>query len=411
MARIVIAGGGFAGIEAGRVIARGLQLRGLKDKHSITIIDKHPYHTFTPALIPSATTPMTVSDGAVREAVCIPLSDIHFSIPVTIVTDEIIQFNVAWNSVVGKKKHYEYDYLIIAVGQEPTFYHLQGAQTHSLPLATIEHALAIRSEIARQIQIHDTGQARVVVVGGGPTGVEFAGLLRSRARSFIRSIGGRCELEVSLVDSGDRILKMTKPSVQNRVTRILKQMGVSMIQNAMISHMTDQSIEFENRGHMPFDMVVWGAGRATPAVANIELFTHGRAGAIATNGSGIPKIPNVEHIGRPVYAVGDVSYISDTVAWVAPNAITGGRHAGEHILTHIDYAERLPNDFVPQPFKARNNSIFLLGTHTGVVTVPIFIPARFGVLIRRLVDLRYFLRIMTPIKAWKQWRRMKVLYK
>ena len=107
MARIVIAGGGFAGIEAARVIARGLQLRGLKDKHSITIIDKNNYHTFTPALIPASTTPKTATDEMVRSAVCVPFSDIHFSIPVEIITDEITQFNVAWNSIVGKKKHYE----------------------------------------------------------------------------------------------------------------------------------------------------------------------------------------------------------------------------------------------------------------------------------------------------------------
>lgn len=411
MARIVIAGGGFAGIEAARVIARGLQLRGLKDKHSITIIDRHPHHTFTPALIPSATTPMTVSDEDIRKAVCIPLSDIHFSIPVTIVTDEIVQFNVAWNSVVGRKKHYEYDYLIIAVGQEPTFFNIQGMQTHALPLATVEHALAIRNEVARQIRIHDTGEARMVVIGGGPTGVEFAGLLQSRAKTIARGIQGRCELNVSIIDSGESLLRSCSRRVQKRVTQMLQAMGVSVMQNARVSHVTDKYIEFENSEHMPFDMIVWGGGRAVPAVAQIHSFALGRAGAITTNEHGIPKIPGAEHIGRPVYAAGDVSFISDTVAWVAPNAIMGGNNAGKHILANIDFAERLPNDFVPPKFKAQNDSIFLLGTHAGVVSIPFFIPARFGVLIRRLVDLRYFLRIMTPIKAWKQWRRMKVLYK
>lgn len=411
MARIVIAGGGFAGVEAARVIARGLQLRGLKDKHTITIIDKNPYHTFSPALIPASTTPTSVSDDVVRSAVCIPLSDIHFGVPVEITTDEITQFNVAWNSVVGKKKHYEYDYLVIAVGQEPTFFDIQGMKTHSFPLATIEHALAIRREVVRQIQVHDADIAQVVVIGGGPAGVEFTGLLKNRAYAITRAVQGRCTLEVSLLDSGETILKPCTKQIQVRVARILSGMGVKIFTNVKISFVSDQYVEFENKERVPFDMIFWSAGKAVAQTVQELPFSHERAGAVAINESGIPKIPGVMTMGRPIYVAGDVSFISNAVAWVAPNAITGGRNAGNHILANIDFAERLPNDFVAPRFNANNNSIFLLGTHAGVVAVPMFIPARLGVLIRRLVDLRYLLRILSLGKAWKRWKMMKVLYK
>ena len=410
MARIVIAGGGFAGIEAARVIARGIQLRGLKEKHTITIIDKNNYHTFTPALIPASTTPKSATDEMVRAAVCIPFSDIHFSIPVEIVTDEIVQFNVAWNSIVGKKKHYEYDYLIIAVGQEPTFFNIQGMKAHSFPLATIEHALAIRNELVRQVENHDADEAQIRVIGGGPAGVEFAGLLRSRRYSIVQAVKGRCELFVSVLDTNDTILRACAKGVQKRVTKLLEETGVSVICNAKISGVSEQYIEFENQGKMEFDMIFWGAGRAVGATGQTLPFSKERAGAIAINESGIPKIPGTETLGRPVYVAGDVSFITNDVAWVAPNAMTGGKNVGEHILANIDFAERLPNDFVAPKFKAKNDSIFLLGRHTGVITSGMFVPARMGVTIRRLVDLRYFLRIMNPFKAWRQWRRMKILY-
>jgi len=411
MARIVIAGGGFAGIEAARVIARGLSNRGLKGKHTITIIDKNNYHTFTPALIPASTTPKTVSDEMVRAAVCIPLTDIRFAIPVEIVTDEIVQFNVAWNSIVGKKKHYEYDYLIIATGQEPTFFDIQGMKAHSFPLATIDHALAIRNELARQVEIHDAEEAQIRVIGGGPTGVEFAGLLRERRYAIVHAVKGRCELEVSLLDTNDTILRTCTKRVQTRITRIIKRMGVSIICGAKISGVSNQYIQFENQGEMEFDMIFWGAGRAVGTIGETLPFSKEWAGAIAINESGIPKIPGVETLGRPVYVAGDVSFVGNTVAWIAPNAMTGGKNVGEHILANIDFAERLPNDFVAPKFKAKNDSIFLLGRHLGVITSGMFIPARMGVLIRRLVDLRYFLRILPIFKAFKHWRVMKILYK
>jgi|GEM_PF-3319350 len=410
MARIVIAGGGFAGIEAARVIARGLKLRRLKDKHTITIIDKNSYHTFTPALIPASTTPKATTDEMVRSAVCIPLSDIRFSIPVEIVTDEITQFNVAWNSIVGKKKHYEYDFLIIAVGQETTFFDMQGMKAHSFPLATIEDALMIRNELVRQIQNHDAENAQIRVIGGGPTGVEFAGLLRSRRYSIVQAVKGRCELEVSILDSGDTILRKCTKQTQARATKILTKMGVSIITNAKINFVSEQFVEFENQEHIPFDMIFWGAGRTVTKMIESTPFLRERAGTIVINDSGIPKIPGTVTIGRPVYVAGDTSYISDEIAWVAPNAMTGGKNVGKHILANIDFAERLPNDFIAPRFKAKNDSIFLLGLHSGVITILIFIPARIVVFIRRLVDLRYFLRIMSPLKAWRRWKMMKVLY-
>lgn len=398
-------------MEAARVIARGLKLRGLKDKHTITIIDRNPYHTFFPALIPASTTSSLVSDEVVRSAVCIPLSDIRFGVPIEIVTDEIMQFNVAWNSVVGKKKHYEYDYLVIAVGQEPTFFDIQGMKTHSFPLATVEHALMIRHELTRQIQIHDADIAQVVIVGGGPAGVEFAGLLKNRAYAIARAIQGRCTFEVSILDSGETILKPCTKQIQTRVANILMRLGVKIFTNAKISFVSDRYIAFENKERVAFDMIFWSAGRTVAQTVQELPFLHERAGAIAINESGIPKIPGVMTMGRPIYAAGGVAFISNAVAWVAPNAITGGKNAGKHILANIDFAERLPNDFVPPKFKANNSSIFLLGTHAGVVDIPFPIPAFLGVYIRRLVDLQYFLKILSLGKTWKRWKMMKVLYK
>lgn len=392
------------------MIARGLQLRELKDKHTITIIDKNSYHTFYPALIPAATTPKTVSDEAVRTAVCIPLSDIHFAIPVEIITDEITQFNIAWNSVVGKKKHYEYDYLVIAVGQEPTFFDIQGMKTHAFPLGSIEHALAIRNELTRQIQIHDTDIAHVVVIGGGPAGVEFAGLLQNRARAITRAIGGRCTIKTSLLDSGDTILKVFARAIQTRVAKILKKSGVTIFTNTKIGFVSDRGIEFENTERMTFDMIFWSAGKtASPLIQELP-FSHERAGTIAINDSGVPKIPGVMTAARPVYAAGDTSFITNTVAWIAPNAIMEGKNAGDHILADIDFAERLPSDYKPKKFVPKNDSIFLLGTHTGVTTIS-FIPSRLVPLTRRFADLRYLLRILSPTKAWRQWQNMKILYK
>ena len=181
--------------------------------------------------------------------------------------------------------------------------------------------------------------------------------------------------------------------------------------NVRINSVSDQMIEFENHDRMQFDMIVWSAGRTAVAATRELPFVRERGETIATSETGVPKIPGVSTLGRPVYVAGDVSSHPRRAAWIAPNALREGKMVGTQILAHIDYAERLPQFITQKTLHPKNDSIFLLGTRKGITTVSLFIPQRIVGIIRQLVDLRYFLRILPVSRALSQWKRTRNLYK
>src|SRR3990167_10301498 len=138
MEKIVIAGGGgFGGVSAAIKLSKSLP-----KEIKIVIIDKNPYHLFTPSLYEVATSEEPMKN------IAIPFKEI-FGNRIEIVTGEITSINPKTQSIKLKDSEVSYDYLIISLGSESAFYNIEGLREYSLPLKTIQDAVKIKDKIHR----------------------------------------------------------------------------------------------------------------------------------------------------------------------------------------------------------------------------------------------------------------------
>src|SRR5262245_51357400 len=171
--RIVIVGGGFAGVGCARQLAR-------HDDVHVTLVDRNNYHQFQPLLYQVATSQLAPSDVAfsLRKL----FADDH---NVDVKLAEVASIDPAAHTVVTSDgDRFEADALVLAAGSQPNFFRTTGAREHAFPLYSLEDAQRLRSRIIgvfeeadRDPSLIDRGALNFVVIGGGPTGVEIAGAL------------------------------------------------------------------------------------------------------------------------------------------------------------------------------------------------------------------------------------------
>ena len=170
--RVVVLGGGFAGVGAARA---------LKDADAdVVLVDEHDYHTFQPLLYQLATDLLETAE------VGHPLRDLFHEHPnVTVHQDSVTGVDLA-----GRRVHFaemaplDYDYLVLGLGARVNFFGTEGAAEHAFPMYTLADAVRLKEHVLRRWEaadkdpaLADDGALNVVVVGGGPTGVESAGAL------------------------------------------------------------------------------------------------------------------------------------------------------------------------------------------------------------------------------------------
>ena len=169
---VVVLGGGFAGIGAARALKEA--------DADVVLVDEHDYHTFQPLLYQLAT------DLLATEVVGHPLRDLFHEQPnATVHQDAVTGVDLA-----GRQVHFAemaplaYDYLVLALGARVNFFGTEGATEHAFPMYTLADAVRLKEHVLRRWEaadkdpaLADDGALNVVVVGGGPTGVESAGAL------------------------------------------------------------------------------------------------------------------------------------------------------------------------------------------------------------------------------------------
>ena len=230
--RVVILGGGFAGIGAARQ---------LKDVDAdIVLVDKNDFHTFQPLLY-------QVAANLLQQAVVgHPLGDLLAEHSNTTVE----QATVAGIALEERRVHLvdspplSYDYLVIALGAEVDFFGLAGGPEHAFPMYTLADALRLREHVSRQwaeasrddVLIED-GALNVVVVGGGPTGVETAGALAERYRTSFASeyptVAGE-KARIILVEAAASLFGMFRSTLRSYAKKELEKRGVEVLLGELV---------------------------------------------------------------------------------------------------------------------------------------------------------------------------------
>jgi NADH dehydrogenase len=325
---VVVLGGGFGGVGA----AANLRHADV----DVTLVDRNDYHTFQPLLYQVATDLLEVS------AVGHPLRDLFRDHPrVTVHEGVVTGIDLDARRVdFARRDPVTYDYLVVALGAQATFFGVEGAAEHAFPLYTLadaarlrEHVLGLWEDADREPSLVDEGALNVAIVGGGPTGVESAGALAELYRhDFAKDYPDvpPDKARIVLLEAGDELLGMFHSELRDYARRALADRGVEVRTGEVVASVEPTRVTLKSGEVVPTRTLVWGAGLAANPLGEA-------LGVDLQRGGRVPTEPDLSLAGHPeVFAVGDI-------AWTTPEgsdralpqlgsvALQAGDHAAKSI--------------------------------------------------------------------------------
>jgi NADH dehydrogenase len=336
--KVVIVGGGFAGVGCARALAR----HGAE----VTLIDRNNYHQFQPLLYQVATAQAASND------VASPLRGLFRKAPNVMVKKATVTAvdPAAGTVTTADGTTFTGDYLVLAAGARPNFFGVPGAEQHTFPLYSLRDAERLRTRIFEVFEDADTrpelidqGALTFVIVGGGPTGVEMAGALADLVDDVM---GQRFhDLDVSaarivLVDRGTTPLGPFSDSAHRYVTQVLTDRGVELLLQHGAAEIHHDRVVLDDGSELATRCVVW-AGGLQPAICGLpDDLERARGGRLATEAD--LRLP-----GHPrVFGVGDLAEIHDADGTALPQlgsvALQAGEAAAGNILRHASGRDTKP---------------------------------------------------------------------
>jgi NADH dehydrogenase len=342
--RVLILGGGFAGVGA----AQKLKKAGAE----VVLVDRHDYHTFQPLLYQFAT-------GLIEQtAVGHSLRDLLARHDNTV----IHKASVSKIDLEARTVSFEeiapisYDYLVLGIGAEVNYFGTAGAPKYALPMYTLSHALRLKNHILERWEATDRdpslisdGALNIVVVGGGPTGVETAGAVAELYRGNFAKDYPKVHSEdarVILVEAGPELFGMFKPKLRSYAEKALTDRDVEVMTGQQVASVEPTRVALKSGEKLKAHTLVWGAGLQGNALVQSLGIELQRGNRIAVG----PDLALPEH--PDVYVVGDVAAITDAkTEQVLPQlgsvALQSGEHAGKVISARLAGKE-------PEPFKYKD---------------------------------------------------------
>ena len=330
--RVLILGGGFAGVGAAQK---------LEDTDAdVVLVDRHNYHTFQPLLY-------QLASGLIEQtAVGHSLRDLlarHDNTTVHQATVTAVDLD-AREVRFDELEPITYDYLVFGLGAEVNFFGTEGAAEHAFPMYTLPHAVRLKDHLLERWEAADRdpslvedGVLNIVIVGGGPTGVETAGAIAELYRANLAKDYPKLpqdQARVILVEAGPELFSMFKPKLREYTTKALTDRTVEVMTGAMVSSVSPTRVKLKSGEELEAHTLVWGAGLQGNQLVQtfgLELQRGNRIGVGAD--LALPDHPEV-------YVLGDAAAIVDAkTEQVLPQlgsvALQSGEHAGETIARRI----------------------------------------------------------------------------
>jgi NADH:quinone reductase (non-electrogenic) len=330
--RVLVLGGGFGGLGVTKRLA-GVDA-------DVVLVDRHDYHTFQPLLYQLATCLLETT------AVGHSLRDLHHRRRNTVIR----KATVSEIDLTARKVRFvelgpvSYDYLVVGLGAEVDFFGVPGAAEHAFPMYTLPDALRLKEHVLdrweavdRDPSLAEDGALNVVVVGGGPTGVETAGALAELYRSTLARDFPKIEpksARIVLVESSTELFAMFGKKVRDYTLEALKKRTVEVMSGMRVGSVTPTRVTLESGDVLKAHTLVWGAGlRGNGLVRSLGLELAPRDRIAVGPDLVLPAHPEV-------YVVGDTAAITDSkreypLPQLGSVAAQSGRHAGESIARRI----------------------------------------------------------------------------
>lgn len=338
--RVVIVGGGFGGLSAAKALRR--------QPVDVTLVDRTNHFLFQPLLYQVATGVLSPADIAVPTRLLVRR---HKN--TTVLLGDVNAIDLARKTVEADEGRLEipYDYLIVATGARHSYFGRPEWEPLAPGLKTLDDARQIRRRFLLALERAEKSTnpreqeslLTFVIVGGGPTGVELAGVLPTIARKGFKRDFRRVDLQrvrVLLIEAGPRLLPTFPPSLSARARRDLEELGVQCRTGAMVTRIAPDSV-YVGDERIPARTVFWAAGNAaSPLVSSMGIAVD-RAGRALVN-------PDLSVPGHPdVFVVGDAAAVpmgpvesgpaagSATPQQYVPGLAAAANQMGEHAARMI----------------------------------------------------------------------------
>lgn len=332
--RIVIIGGGFAGIA----LAKKLSKRDVQ----VVLLDKHNYHTFQPLLYQVST------GGLEPDSIAYPIRKILKDFPNFFFRlANVNEIDTQANKVLTDIGDLKFDYLVVASGSKTNYFGNSDIEKYSMAMKTIPQSLNLRSLILENFEealltsdLHERNALmNFVIVGGGPTGVELAGALAEIKKGILPKDYPDLDTrlaQINIIQSSDCILKGMSENASKKAEDFLEKLGVHIWKNVRVTNYDGKTVTTNTDLTFESATVVWAAGvkGATIKGLNAEEFVNRGNRLLVNEFNQIKGFQNI-------FAIGDIAcLVSDDFPngfpMMAQPAIQQGEQLGDNLLQFIE---------------------------------------------------------------------------
>lgn len=299
--RVVVVGGGLGGLQ----LVQALK----KTNFQVVLIDKNNYNQFPPLIYQVA------SAGLEPSNISFPFrrlfqgwNNFFFRL------GKVLAVDANEKAVRTTFGTVHYKYLVLAAGATTNFFGNEHVEQNTLPMKTVTDAMILRNTIFENLEkaeTEDNAERRqalmtIVIVGGGPSGVEIAGAMAEMKKTVIPRDYHDLDvnkMNIYLVNSGDRLLKSMSLESSVQAEKDLESMGVKVMLNNRVTDYKDKTIILQNGNTIPAETVVWVSGIRANSIEGLPQASIGHAGRILTDSKNMVK--GMDH----VFAIGDQSLV------------------------------------------------------------------------------------------------------
>jgi NADH dehydrogenase len=363
--RVIIIGGGFGGLETAKGLLRGTKVQTV-------LFDKYNHHTFQPLLYQVATSALETS------SIVFPFRR-HFANEKNFFfrLGEVNAIDPAQNCIQTSIGSIKYDYLVIATGAETNFYGLKDVEKNSHPMKTIIDSIKLRNILIRNIEtallIEDkelmNSYMDIVIVGGGPTGVELAGAMAELKKYVFPKDYPELELtqmDIHLIEATPRLLNGMSDIAGQKALQYLQEMGVKVHLNCAVKSYDGHQVVFNTGEKLISKTLIWAAGVKGNPVAGLNADSLGKATRLKTDE--FNRVKGYQNI----FAIGDVALLEGDPLFpnghpmMAPPAMQQGQLVAKNIKRLIDKKPLVPFSYTDK------GSMATIGRNKAVVDLKTF---------------------------------------
>jgi NADH dehydrogenase len=394
--RVVIVGAGFGGLALARKLSE-------KKEVQVVLIDKNNYHQFQPLFYQVATA------GLEPSAISFPLRKIFHSKKNThIRITEVTEVRTESSEIETGLGAIRYDYLVLAIGTDTNFFGMQNIIERSIPMKSVAEALALRNRLLQNFEdalsVADEdkkeGLMNIVVVGGGPTGVEVSGTLSEMKKTVLPKDFPELDfnkMNIYLVESSPKVLGPMSPVASEKAKVYLEKLGVKVMVDTQVKDFDGKHVYLGNGNTIRTNNLIWAAGVKANFVSGLQPDVYGRAGRIKVDR--FSKVDGYENI----YALGDIALMTEEKypnghPQVAQPALQQGTLLAKNILRGLK-GEKL------KPFSYKDlGSMATVGRNLAVVDLPYWkFQGFFAWLVWMFVHLMSILGVKNRLMIFINW--------